>query len=103
MAKKEVPAYMRILGERVHVLRRRERYSQAAIAKMADMSPTTLSNLEQAKAPNITLEHLVNLAKIFGTTPDYLLGMERPARRTKRRDDDSASEPSLPGMALETV
>jgi transcriptional regulator with XRE-family HTH domain len=84
MTKKEIPPYMRILGERVHVLRRRERYSQAAIAQMADMSPTTLSNLEQAKAPNITLEHLVNLARVFGTTPDYLLGME-PATQQRRR------------------
>jgi len=84
MQNKAIPEYMRTLGERVHVLRRRERYSQAAIAKMADMSPTTLSNLEQAKAPNITLEHLVNLAKIFGTTPDYLLGMESPKPKAKR-------------------
>jgi transcriptional regulator with XRE-family HTH domain len=87
MSEKLIPDYMRTLGERVHILRRRERYSQAAIAKMADMSPTTLSNLEQAKAPNITLDHLVNLAKVLGTTPDYLLGMEPrvPTRRPKRR------------------
>jgi transcriptional regulator with XRE-family HTH domain len=76
---------MRTLAERVHVLRRRQRSSQAELAKQAAMSPTTLSNIEQAKAPTITVEHLVALAQHLGTTPDYLLGMERPKQPRARR------------------
>jgi transcriptional regulator with XRE-family HTH domain len=95
--RKPIPAYMRTLAERVHLLRRRQRYSQAELAELADMSPTTLSNIEQAKAPTITVEHLVALAQQLGTSPGYLLGMEPPARRGQSKDDDreSESEPTL--------
>jgi len=95
MSAKPIPMYMQTMAERVHLLRRRERYSQAEIAKQAEMSPTTLSNIEQAKAPTITVEHLVALAQVLGTSPDYLLGMEPPSRRIprqaepgERREDD---------------
>jgi transcriptional regulator with XRE-family HTH domain len=83
MRDKPIPDHMRTLAERVHLLRRRQRWSQAAIAGQAGMSPTTLSNIEQAKAPTITVEHLVALARALGTSPGYLLGMEPPERRRK--------------------
>ena len=89
MPDKPIPDYMRTLAERVHLLRRRQRYSQAEIAKRADMSPTTLSNIEQAKAPTITVEHLVALARVLGTSPDALLGMKPPARRQRRKEDET--------------
>jgi DNA-binding XRE family transcriptional regulator len=88
MADKPIPDHMRILAERVHLLRRRQRFSQAAIAKSAGMSPTTMSNIEQAKMPTITVEHLVALARVLGTVPDYLLGLSdnpRPPKRPRPR------------------
>jgi transcriptional regulator with XRE-family HTH domain len=88
MTEKAIPDHMKTLAERVHVLRRRQRWSQAEVAKGAGMSPTTLSNIEQAKAPTITVAHLVALAQFLGTSPDYLLGIERPRGRG-RKDDES--------------
>jgi DNA-binding Xre family transcriptional regulator len=85
MADKPIPEHMRTLAERVHQLRRRQRFSQAEIAKSAGMSPTTLSNIEQAKAATITVEHLVALAQVLGTTPDDLLGMQPSTRRPRPR------------------
>jgi DNA-binding Xre family transcriptional regulator len=90
-----IPAHMRTLAERVHLLRRRQRYSQADLAKRATMSPTTLSNIEQAKAPTITVEHLVALARFLGTTPDYLLGMEPRARQGRRTADAKGEQSEL--------
>ena len=104
MSDKPIPDHMRTLAERVYVLRRRQRYSQAEIAKQADMSSTTLSNIEQAKAPTITVEHLVALARVLGTSPGYLLGLEPAERRRQRKaDDPSELEPTLPGMVTQTV
>ena len=76
MAQKSIPGYMRVLAERVHLLRRRQRLSQAEVAKRAEMSPTTLSNIEQAKAPTITVEHLMALAHVLRASPNCLLGQE---------------------------
>ena len=76
MPNKPIPKHMRTLAERAHILRRRQGHAQTVIAEKADMSPTTLSNIEQAKVPTITVEHLVALANVLGTSPGYLLGME---------------------------
>ena len=76
MAQKMIPSYMRVLGERVHLLRRRRRWAQSELAKRAGMSPTTLSNIEQAKMPTITVEHLVALAQVLQISPNGLLGIE---------------------------
>ena len=104
MPDKPIPDYMRTLAERVYLLRRRLRDSQAEIAKQAGMSSTTLSNIEQAKAPTITVEHLVALARVLRTSPGYLLGLEPAERRQRRKEDDTGDlEPTLPGMAFETV
>lgn len=76
MEPKRISPHMRVLAERVHLLRRRLRLSQSALAKRAGMSPTTLSNIEQAKMPTITVEHLVALAEVLNTSPNCLLGVE---------------------------
>jgi transcriptional regulator with XRE-family HTH domain len=84
MATKPIPGYMRALAEQVHALRRGKRLSQAALAKSAGMSPTTLSNVEQAKAPTITVEHLMGLAQGLETTPNDLLGVSPRGRIIRR-------------------
>jgi transcriptional regulator with XRE-family HTH domain len=87
MTEKAIPTHMHTMAERVHRLRRQQRYSQALLAKDAQMSPTTLSNIEQAKMSTITVEHLVALARVLGTVPDYLLGLTddpRPAMKRPR-------------------
>jgi transcriptional regulator with XRE-family HTH domain len=88
MAQKTIPKHMQILAERVHVLRRRQRLSQAELAKSAGMSPTTLSNIEQAKAPTITVEHLMALAEVLQTSPNGLLGIT-PWQEGGRNEQDS--------------
>src|SRR5262245_61712497 len=76
MERKPIPPYMQVLGERVHLIRRRLRWSQAEIARQAGMSPATLSNIEQAKLSTITVEHLMALAEVLQTSPNGLLGVE---------------------------
>ncbi|HEY5871254.1 MAG TPA: helix-turn-helix transcriptional regulator [Candidatus Tectomicrobia bacterium] len=66
---------MQELGERVHVLRRRQRLSQKALADVVGASPTTISNLEQGKLGTIHIDHLVALAHHLNVSTDYLLGL----------------------------
>ena len=76
---------MERLGEQVHLLRRRQRLSQKALADAVGASPTTISNLEQGKLGTIHIDHLVALAQQLGVTTDYLLGVgaEAPAPETR--------------------
>src|SRR5438270_13211507 len=93
MEQKRIPPHMQVLGERVHLLRRRLRFSQAELAKRAGMSPTTLSNIEQAKLPTITVEHLVALAEALHTSPNCLLGIEQ-LQEIAGNEQDSEVEPT---------
>ena len=61
------------------------------------MSPTTLSNIEQAKVPTITVEHLVALADVLETSPNCLLGVE-PLQEAAGNEQDSEFEAA--GVAL---
>jgi transcriptional regulator with XRE-family HTH domain len=97
MEQKRISPHMRVLAERVHLLRRRVRLSQSALAKRAGMSPTTLSNIEQAKIPTITVEHLVALAEVLNTSPNCLLGVE-PLQEGLENEQESEIEAA--GVAL---
>jgi transcriptional regulator with XRE-family HTH domain len=63
-----------IVGERVTLLRRRKGLTQPELAHQAGMGITTLNRVENAHA-SMTMEKVVALAKILGTSTDYLLGL----------------------------
>jgi transcriptional regulator with XRE-family HTH domain len=81
---------MQRLGEQVHLLRRRQRLSQKALADAVGASPTTISNLEQGKLGTIHIDHLVALAQQLGVSIDYLLGMARPEGEERRTTEPPA-------------
>jgi transcriptional regulator with XRE-family HTH domain len=62
------------VGERVLLLRRRKGWTQPELAHEAGMGITTLNRVENAHA-SMTMEKVVALAKILGTSADYLLGL----------------------------
>ena len=84
---------MQRLGEQVHLLRRRQRLSQKALADAVGASPTTISNLEQGKLGTIHIDHLVALAQQLGVTTDSLLGMnaEAPASAPQARTQEATA------------
>jgi transcriptional regulator with XRE-family HTH domain len=85
---------MERLGEQVHLLRRRQRLSQKALADAVGASPTTISNLEQGKLGTIHIDHLVALAQQLGVTTDYLLGVEVEAPPRRPRAQEAPVSPS---------
>ena len=64
------------LADRVYVLRHTKRLTQRELAEAVGCSPATISGLESKKLGDITLKHLVALARVLGTTTDDLLGVE---------------------------
>jgi len=63
-----------VLGERVHVLRRRRGLSQPELARKAEMSITTLSRVENGHQ-SLYMEKVAKLAEVLETTTDFLLGL----------------------------
>jgi transcriptional regulator with XRE-family HTH domain len=85
-----------ILGERIHLTRRRAGLSQVELAARADISPTTLNRVELGRQ-KLYAETLVTLAQILGVSVDYLVGMtddDRPrAQQDRQHDEGTPSQP----------
>jgi transcriptional regulator with XRE-family HTH domain len=91
-----------ILGERIHLARRRSGLSQVQLATRADISPTTLNRVELGRQ-KLYVDTLVTLARILDVSVDYLVGMtddDRPLTLGGRQtDDDAPPPPSAPPKA----
>ncbi len=84
-----------ILGERIHLARRRVGLSQVELAARADISATTLNRVELGRQ-KLYAETLVTLARLLDVSVDYLVGMtddERPRTREGRLADENAPPP----------
>ena len=66
-----------MLGERIAALRRDTGMSQAELAKKLGVSPSTVGMSEQGRREP-ALDTLVELAKLFSVTTDYLLTGSNP-------------------------
>lgn len=64
-----------MLGQRICELRTALGWSQVQLAKRLGTAKQTVSNWENDNIQP-SIEMLVRLAKIFGVTTDYLLGLE---------------------------
>lgn len=63
------------IGKRIRELRNEKNYSQEDLAKLLKVRRTAISRWELAQnEPDLTT--VVELAKIFDVTADYLLGLE---------------------------
>jgi transcriptional regulator with XRE-family HTH domain len=67
---------MEHLADRVYILRHTKRMSQHELARAVGCSPTTISNLELKKVGDISIDHLVALARVLGASTDDLLGLK---------------------------
>ena len=66
---------MRIFGERLRELRIEKGLSAMALAKALGMGDASIINWENGKN-DILSENLVKIAKHFGVTTDWLLGVQ---------------------------
>lgn len=64
-----------MLGQRIGELRSSFGWSQVELAKRLGVAKQTVSNWENENIQP-SIEMLVRLAKLFGSTTDYLLGLD---------------------------
>ena len=111
------------LGERMLILRRQRRLSQAALAKAAALHQNTIARLEQNDLHDLGGKSLVKLARALGCSADVLLGMREldaepepvtagrrsvaartpqhePSRASSAREDRDVSGPQPPHERL---
>lgn len=78
-----------MLSKRIHELRSALGWSQVELARALNVSKQTVSNWENDNIqPSIDM--LVRLARVFGVTTDYLLGLEDAPRLDVSGLSDSA-------------
>lgn len=63
-----------ILGQRIKALRKENRYTQQEVAKILNISVAALSRYETGKFEPKSTEIIVDLAKLYDVSTDYLLG-----------------------------
>lgn len=68
-----------MLGQRINELRSAFGWSQVELAKRLRVSKQTISNWENENIQP-SIEMLVRLAKLFGVTTDYMLGLDSVPR-----------------------
>lgn len=68
-----------MLSQRIHELRLDFGWSQVELAKRLNISKQTVSNWENDNIQP-SIEMLMRLAKTFGVTTDYLLGLDHAPR-----------------------
>lgn len=61
-----------MLGERICLLRQRQGWSQAELAKKLSISPSTVGMYEQGRREP-SLASVVQMSRAFGVSADYLL------------------------------
>lgn len=83
------------MGRRIHMLRWR-RWSLQELEKATGISQSNLSRYERGVV-RPTIDRLVILAAVLGTTPDYLLGFEASAAPV----GDSSDRPTLDQLSRE--
>lgn len=63
------------IGYKVKTLRERENLSQKGLAKLIHVTPSQISRLERGETTNVGTDLLVDIARYFKVSTDYLLGL----------------------------
>mgnify|MGYP005765928733 CR=1 FL=1 len=64
-----------MIGSKIVEMRKKLSWSQARLAKEINVSVKSIKNWE-AEVSEPSLQNIVQLAKVFSVTTDYLLGLE---------------------------
>jgi len=64
------------LGERILILRRRLKLSQADVAKAAGLAKNTIARLEQGSVKDLSGETIVKVARALQVSTDVVLGVK---------------------------
>jgi transcriptional regulator with XRE-family HTH domain len=63
------------LAERIYQLRHRQHWTQQALGDRAGVHYVTISKLEKQILPGVSADTIARLARTFGVSTDFLLGL----------------------------
>lgn len=90
----------RKIGSRLRKLRDISRFSLDYAAKSVGISKQTLFKYENDKITNIPSDKIKDLARLYQTSPAYIMGWEDDPAVKKESDENHApTAPSLPNPA----
>ena len=69
-----------IVGERIHIIRRRRGLTSKDLAKKVGTGRTTISRLENNSKPQVSFDVLFRIADVLGVSLDYLTGRKDTER-----------------------
>jgi transcriptional regulator with XRE-family HTH domain len=75
-----------ILGERIHIIRRRRGLTSKELATKVGTGRTTISRLENNSKPQVSFDVVVRIADALNVSLDYLTG--------RKDDEEIESEPA---------
>ncbi len=73
--------------KRLRMLRRYHDYTQKQIAEFLHVAQSTYSDYEHGRA-NIPVDSLICLAKLYGVSLDYLVGLSDDSGPEKKRGEE---------------
>ena len=76
-------------GLRIKQLREARNLTQEDLAKLLSTKRQTISKYEKGIVTNIPSDRIEELAKILGTTPEYILGWEESGEEQKKPGDEA--------------
>lgn len=80
-------------GLRIKQLREAKNLTQEELAKLLNTKRQTISKYEKEIVTNIPSDRIEDLAKVLGSTPEYIMGWEEPIEEQKKPvTDDGLTE-----------
>lgn len=70
------------INSRLEELRKRHGYGKSQIAEMIGINKSTYGRLETSSTQSISRDILIELAKIYNVTTDYILGISDVPQKT---------------------
>lgn len=64
------------LGERIHLIRRRQKMTQQALADAVGVSKVTIFRIEKGDFGDVKGQTIAKMAKVLNVSADYLLGLK---------------------------
>ena len=75
-----------VLGERIHIIRRRRGWTSKELATKVGTGRTTISRLENNSKPAVSFDVVVRIAEVLDVSLDYLIG--------RKDDEEVETEPT---------
>lgn len=73
-------------GLRIKQLREAKNLTQEELAKLLNTKRQTISKYEKEIVTNIPSDRIEDLAKVLGSTPEYIMGWEEPIEEQKKEE-----------------